>query len=741
MYVTKRNGLKEEFNLDKIHRVVQNAVDGISDVSPSDIEMNAQLNLYEGITTRSIHTLLIKSANNLISEEFPNYQHVAAKLLLQQLRRDVWGSDAPPRLYEHLKQQVDNGIYDAVITEKYSESEIHKLGKYIKHNRDELYTYAGLQQMVDKYLLKNRSTSVVYETPQFAYMLIAMTCFMNYSNGVRLDLVKRSYDALSTFKINLPTPIMAGIRTRIRQYASCTLFDCGDSLNSIFNTNTAVGYYTAKRAGIGLNVGRIRPINSPIRGGEVTHTGLIPYLKVFESTVKSTSQNGIRGGSATANIPFWHTEIEDVLVLKNNAGTDDNRVRKLDYCIQLNKTFLKRFIEDKNVTLFSPSECPELYETFGSAEWDTLYEKREKDKSLKFRKTIKARDLAELLCRERLETGRIYVMLMDNVNGQNSFTAPIRMTNLCTEILQPTVPLSHIDDTAAEIGVCVLSAVNMLECRRDEYEEVCEIVVRILDFVIDHQEYPVAAAGNFAKNRRSLGVGFTNLAGFLAKSKATYESKEALELVNEYTELLQYSLLKASCKLAQEFGPCSKFSETKYAAGILPIDQSNAEAGKLVNNSTMLDWNSLRDDIKKHGLRHSTLTAQMPCESSSVIQNSTNGIEPVRELISFKKAKTGVLKQVVPGLNKYGKYYTHAFDIKSNTCVTNIAAVMQRWMDQGISLNHWYSYDHYEDGNIPLSQIMKDIIYAFRVGVKTLYYCNTPDGSEEQSCSGGACSI
>lgn len=741
MQVTKRNGTTEPFNLDKIHRIVTWATEGINDVSVSDIEMNAQLSFSDGVKTDVIHKVLIKSANNLTSEDSPNYQYVAARLALYALRKDVWRSNEPPRLFEHITKCVNLGIYDAEILQMYSESEIMKLNKIVKHNRDEDFTYAGLQQMIDKYLIKNRDTGEIYETPQFAYLLIAMTCFSKYPAEKRMEYVKKCYDHFSTFKINLATPIVSGVRSTTRQYASCILIDVDDSLDSIFASASAAGKYTGKRAGIGLNAGRIRPIGSTIRGGEVISTGLIPYLKLFESAVKSTSQNGIRGGSATVSVPFWHSEIEDTVVLKNNSGTDDNRVRKLDYCIQFSRLFYERVMNNEDITLFSPYECKKLYDLFGHPGFDEEYEKQEKNTKLKFRKRINARKFAELFSRERLETGRIYIMNIDHVNEHGAFEDSCKMTNLCVEITHPTVPLNSLEDENAEIGVCVLSAINMVETKKEEYPEVCDVIVRLLDELIDYQDYVVNAAKNFCINRRSLGIGFTNLAGFLAKHKLSYDSSEALYLLDEYAEALQYNLLNASADLAKEKGACAKFDRTKYASSVLPIDTYKKDVDSLVKRDYSYDWEALRNKISETGLRHSTVTAQMPCESSSVIQNSTNGIEPVRELISYKKAKTGVLKQVVPGFSKYGKYYTKAFDIKSNTTYTNVAAVLQKWFDMSISMNHYYNYEHYPEGNIPLSAIIKDMIYSYRMGIKTIYYSNTPDGDAEVSCAGGSCAI
>ncbi len=744
MKVTKRDKTVEDFSVEKIHKVVQWATKGINGVSFSDIEMNANLSLYDKIGTHEIHNVLIKSANDLISVDTPNYQYVAARLLNMQLRKEVWGGDQVPDFLNYIRRNVDNEVYDPELENKWTEEIIDALGKYINHSRDDNFTYAGLQQMIDKYLVKNRSTGNIYETPQFAYMAIAMCLFDN------VDDVKRAYDSYSTFKINLPTPIMAGVRTNIRQFSSCVLVDVDDNLDAIFSSIHAVGKYTARRAGIGLNIGRMRPINSPIRGGEVIHTGVIPYLKNFESAVKSTSQNGLRGGSATVHIPFWHYEIEDVLVLKNNAGTDDNRVRKLDYSVQFCKLFYDRLIANEDITLFSPHEAKGLYEAFGDNEkFEELYLKYEAKRSLKFKKKIPARQLAQIYARERLETGRIYSMNIDSANIHGSWDIPCHMSNLCQEIIHPTVPIKAINDDQGEIGICILSALNLLELSSEkDVEEACRMAVRTLDAVIDYQDYPVAAGENFTKNRRSLGIGITNLAGFLAKNKFKY-GHESLDLVHETMEQIQWNLLNASCELAEEKGPCPKFQDTKYAKGLLPIDWYKKTVDELIKPNYNMDWEGLREKIKKHGLRHSTLSAIMPCESSSVIQNSTNGIEPVRSLLISKKAKNGILKQLVPNYHMRKKYYTMAWEMDNNRDLMDVAAVIQKFTDMSMSTNLYYNYAHYEDGNIPLSVLIKDQIYGYKYGLKNFYYCNTPDHDKEQSamlgeeegCAGGACSI
>ena len=742
MKVLKRNGESEDYDIEKIHKVVEWATNDITGVSFSDVEMNSNLSISNGIETKKIHQILIKSASDLISTEAPNYQQVAARLLNMSLRKDVWHMPSEPTsLLHHIQVNCDNGIYDSTLLDKWSNEDVEKIESHIKHERDDLYTYAGLQQMVDKYLVKNRSTGQIYETPQFAYILIAMCLFDKVKD------VKTAYDCFSTFKINLPTPIMAGVRTNIKQFASCVLVDVDDDLDSIFSSIHAVGRYTARRAGIGINVGRIRPINSPIRNGEVIHTGLIPYLKNFESAVKSTSQNGIRGGSANVNIPWWHYEIEDVLVLKNNAGTDDNRVRKLDYTVQFCKMFYDRVIGNQQITLFSPAETPGLYEAFGDNEaFEKLYTKYENSRSLSFKKKIPARKLAEIFSRERLETGRIYSMNIDTVNEHGSWSLPVKMTNLCVEILHHTKPIKSIDDEDGEIGICMLSAINLLEVNNDkDIESACSTAVRLLESIIDYQDYPVKAGENFTKKRRSLGVGITNLAGFLAKNKLFYDNEDALPLIHETMEKIQWYLINESCKLAEEKGQCEGFEGTKYSQGLLPIDWYKKTVDDIVKPNYTMDWEELRGRIKKFGLRHSTLSAIMPCESSSVIQNSTNGIEPVRNLLSYKKAKNGILKQIVPNFAHRKNYYTKAWDLKDNKCIMNISAVLQKFVDMGISTNLYYNYAHHEDGNIPLSELIKDQLYGYKYGLKNFYYANTPDGDgdteKEMNCESGACAI
>ena len=751
MNVTKADGSSEPFSVEKIHKVVEWATSDIANVSFSEVEMNANLSIYDGIETKEIHKVLIKSASDLISTSAPNYQYVAARLLNLQLRKEVWGShNNPPDFVTFLQNNVDNGIYDHLLnpvadgqmvdSECWTEYQVQELEKHIDHSRDDYYTYAGLQQMVDKYLVKNRNTGKIYETPQFSYMCIAMCLFDTVPEVIE------AYNAYSTFQINLPTPIMCGVRTTKRQFASCVLVDVADDLDAIFSSVHAVGKYTANRAGIGINIGRVRPMGSPIRGGEVIHTGLIPYLKCFETAVKSTTQNGIRGGSATVHVPFWHYEVEDIIVLKNNAGTDDNRVRKLDYSVQFCKLFYKRLIANEDITLFSPDEAKGLYDSFtDNAKFEELYEKYERSRSLKFKKRIPARKLAEVYARERLETGRIYSMNIDSANEHGSWDIPCHMSNLCQEIIHPTQPIKSIDDADAEIGICILSALNLLQLSNDkDIEKACKIAVNTLESIIDYQDYPVVAGENFTKNRRSLGIGITNFAGWLALQKLKYDDPETPRVVHEMMEKIQWNLISASCESAKLKGSCEKFRDTKYSKGLLPIDWYKKSVDDIVKPEYKMDWEELRERIKKYGLRHSTLSAIMPCESSSVIQNSTNGIEPVRSLMTSKKAKNGVLKQIVPNFHRRKNFYTIAWDITDNTTIINIAAVIQKFTDMSMSTNLYYNYDHYKDGSIPLSVIIKDQLYAYKYGLKNLYYANTPDGDEEDQdtgCESGACAL
>ena len=722
---------KEPLNIEKIHEMVEYACEGITGVSSSQVEMSSGLQFYDNITTNDIQQILIKSAADLISLDTPNYQYVAARLLLYSLRKQVFGRLWDhPYIYEHVKKAIDKKIYDPELLEKYQKKDFDRMENWLNHERDYTFTYAGLRQVIDKYLVQDRSSGEIFETPQFMYMMISASVFMNYPKEKRMTYVKKYYDAISQFKINIPTPVMAGVRTPLKQYASCVLVDTDDTLPSIFSSDMAIGRYVAQRAGIGINAGRIRGINARIRGGEVQHTGVIPFLKKFEATVKCCTQNGVRGGSATVHFPIWHQEIEDIIVLKNNKGSEDNRVRKLDYSIQLSKLFYERFIQEQDITLFSPHEVPELYEAWGTPEFDELYEKAERKLSVK-KKKVNAQELFFDILKERAETGRIYIMNIDHCNTHSSFKDLVRMSNLCQEITLPTDPIQHIDGEG-EIALCILSAINVGTIdKRDDLEELCEIAVRGLDEIIDHQQYPVKAAEISTKARRSLGIGYIGLAHYLAKKGYSYEQKMGWKQVDKLTEAFQYYLLKASNQVAKEKGKCEYFDRTKYSDGILPIDTYKKEVDEVVTRNLTYDWEWLRKEIKEHGLRHSTLSAQMPSESSSVVSNATNGIEPPRDYLSVKKSKKGPLKQVVPEYKKLKNNYTLLWDMKSNEGYINVVAVMQKYFDQAISGNWSYNPEHFEENQVPISQMAQDLLTTYRLGWKTSYYQNTYDAKKD----------
>ena len=734
MNVIKRDGSATPLDLEKVHKMVEHACEGLAGVSASQIEISSGIQFFDGIKSKDIQDILIKSANDLISLDAPNYQFVAARLLLFDVRKEVYKGhpDNHPTIKSHLDKGIASGIYDSALAGAYSEDEWASLDSYIDHNRDYLFTYAGMRQVVDKYLVQDRSTGAIFETPQFMYMLISATLFQKYPEEKRLDYVQRYYDAISTHKINIPTPIMGGVRTPLRQFASCVLVDVDDTLDSIFASDMAIGYYVAQRAGIGINAGKIRAVNSKIRGGEVQHTGVIPFLKKFESTVRCCTQNGIRGGSATVHFPIWHREIEDIIVLKNNKGTEDNRVRKLDYSIQLSKLFYERFIQNKEVSLFSPHDCPGLFESFGTDRFDELYCYYESDESVP-RATIGGQELILSLLKERAETGRIYLMNIDHCNSHSSFKDKVSMSNLCQEITLPTDPISHIDDGGGEIALCILSAINVGKIRRlTELEGLCDLAVRGLEELIDYQNYPVKAAERSTLARRSLGIGYIGLAHYLAKNGEQYSDKGAWKLVHDLTEAFQYNLLKASNNLAKERGACDGFQHTKYSDGILPIDTYKKEVDEIVNNTLAYDWDSLRDDIKEFGLRHSTLSAQMPSESSSIVSNATNGIEPPRDYLSVKKSKKGPLKQIVPQYNTYRNNYTLLWDMASNEGYIKIVAVMQKFFDQAISGNWSYNPENYPDNKVPVSVMAGDLLATYKYGWKTSYYQNTYDIKKDE---------
>jgi len=731
--VQKRDGRLEDLDINKIHFVVEEACEGLSGVSSSQIEMNANIQFYDGMTTKDIQNVLVRSANDLISLETPNYQYAAARLLSYDVRKEAHGQYEYIPLLKLIIRNVRSGVYDKAILDKYTKTEIKKFNTWIRRERDLKFTYAGLRQICDKYLVQDRSSGQIYETPQDMYMMIAATLFADYPAKTRMQYVKKYYDAISQHKINIPTPVMAGVRTPIRQFASCVLVDSDDTLPSIFSSDMAIGLYVARRAGIGINAGRIRGINSKIRGGEVQHTGVIPFLKKFESTVRCCTQNGVRGGNATVHFPIWHPEIEDILVLKNNKGTEDNRVRRMDYSIQISKLFYERFMNEEDITLISPHLAPGLYEAFGTEEFDDLYLKYEADKTIP-KKTVPAQDLFFDLLKERAETGRIYIMNLDHCNSHSSFKDKVSMSNLCQEITLPTTPIQDIHDEQGEIALCILSAVNVGALNDlSELENICDLSVRALEQIIDYQDYPVKAAEVSTKKRRSLGIGYIGLAHYLAKNGVKYSDPKAWELVDRLSEAFQYYLLRASCDIAIEKGKCEGFERTKYADGLLPIDHYKKDVDEIVPHKQRMAWESLRKDIAKHGLRHSTLSAQMPSESSSVVSNETNGIEPPRALLSIKKSKKGPLKQIAPGFPKLKNDYTLLWEMPDNTGYINVVAMMQKYFDQAISGNWSYNPLKFDNNEVPLSVMAQDMLMAYKFGWKTSYYQNTYDfkGEEE----------
>ena len=751
--VTKRDGRLEDINLDKIHRVITWAADGLSNVSVSQVELKSHIQFYNGIRTDDIHETIIKAAADLISQDTPDYQYLAARLAIFHLRKIAYGEYEPPHLFDHVSKLVDSGKYDKHLLEDYDRADYDALNAYIDHDRDLTFSYAAVKQLDGKYLLQNRVTRQIYETPQFLYVLVAMSLFAKYPKATRLDYVKRFYDAVSTFKISLPTPIMSGVRTPTRQFSSCVLIECDDSLDSINATTSAIVKYVSQRAGIGINAGRIRGLGSEIRGGEAQHTGCIPFFKMFQAAVKSCSQGGVRGGAATLFYPLWHIEVESLLVLKNNRGVEDNRVRHLDYGVQINRLLYTRLIKGGDIALFSPHEVPGLYDAFfaDQDEFERLYTQYEQDPAIR-KRVVPATELFSLLMQERAGTGRIYIQNVDHCNTHSPFdpkVAPVRQSNLCLEIALPTKPLNDINDENGEIALCTLSAFNLgaLESL-DELEELAELAVRALDALLDYQDYPVAAARVATMNRRTLGIGVINYAYYLAKNGVKYSDDSAIGLTHRTFEAIQYYLLKASVQLAQEFGACPAFNETTYAQGKLPVDTYKKDLDIICQEPLHLDWEGLRADIVKHGLRNSTLTALMPSETSSQIANATNGIEPPRGLVSVKASKDGILKQVVPEFERLKNQYELLWQMPSNDGYLKLVGVMQKFVDQAISANTSYDPQRFEGGRVPMKQLLKDLLTAYKFGLKTLYYHNTRDGADDtqtdlqdDGCAGGACKI
>ncbi|QIQ22240.1 class 1a ribonucleoside-diphosphate reductase subunit alpha [Zophobihabitans entericus] len=756
MLVTKRDGHKEPIDLDKIHRVITWAAEGLHNVSVSQVELRSHIQFYDGIKTEDIHETIIRAAADLISQESPDYQYLAARLAIFHLRKKAYNQFEPPKLYDHVKKLVSLGRYDKHLLSDYSQSEFEQMNEFIDHWRDMNFSYAAVKQLEGKYLVQNRVTGEIYESAQFLYILVAACLFANYPKETRLDYVKRFYDAISTFKISLPTPIMAGVRTPTRQFSSCVLIECDDSLDSINATASAVVKYVSQRAGIGINAGRIRALGSPIRDGEAFHTGCIPFYKYFQTAVKSCSQGGVRGGAATVFYPIWHLEVESLLVLRNNRGVEENRVRHLDYGVQINKLMYQRLIKNENITLFSPSDVPGLYDAFfaDQNEFERLYQQYEQDPAIRKRE-VKAVELFSLMMQERASTGRIYIQNVDHCNTHSPFNphvAPVRQSNLCLEIALPTKPLTNINDETGEIALCTLSAFNLGSIEKlSDLEELADLAVRALDSLLDYQDYPIPAARNSSMNRRTLGIGVINFAYYLAKHGVKYSDGSANNLTHKTFEAIQYYLLKASNLLAKEQGACPLFNETTYSEGILPIDTYKKDLDTLTQEPLHLDWESLRQSIKTYGLRNSTLSALMPSETSSQISNATNGIEPPRGYISVKASKDGILRQVVPEYEKLKYNYELLWQMPDSTGYLHLVGIMQKFIDQAISANTNYDPTKFPNDKVPMKKLLADLLTAYKYGVKTLYYHNTRDGAEDSQtdiaavaddgCEGGACKI
>ncbi|WP_447866476.1 class 1a ribonucleoside-diphosphate reductase subunit alpha [Rahnella bonaserana] len=756
LLVTKRDGRTERINLDKIHRVIDWAAEGLQNVSVSQVELRSHIQFYDGIKTADIHETIIKAAADLISKDAPDYQYLAARLAIFHLRKKAYGQFEPPKLIDQVTRMVEMGKYDRHLLEDYTAEEFEQMDSFIDHWRDMNFSYAAVKQLEGKYLAQNRVTGDIYESAQFLYILVAACLFSGYPRETRLDYIKRFYDAISTFKISLPTPIMSGVRTPTRQFSSCVLIECGDSLDSINATSSAIVKYVSQRAGIGINAGRIRALGSPIRGGEAFHTGCIPFYKHFQTAVKSCSQGGVRGGAATLFYPMWHLEVESLLVLKNNRGVEGNRVRHMDYGVQINKLMYQRLVKGGDITLFSPSDVPGLYDAFfaDQDEFERLYEKYEQDASIRKQK-VKAVELFSLMMQERASTGRIYIQHVDHCNTHSPFDpaiAPVRQSNLCLEIALPTKPLDDVNDENGEIALCTLSAFNLGAIESlDDLEELAVLAVRALDALLDYQDYPIKAAKRGAMGRRTLGIGVINYAYYLAKNGVRYSDGSANNLTHKTFEAIQYYLLKASNELAKEQGACQWFNETTYSQGIMPVDTYKKDLDAICNEPLHLDWDTLRESIKTHGLRNSTLSALMPSETSSQISNATNGIEPPRGHISIKASKDGILRQVVPEYERLKDQYELLWDMPNNDGYLQLVGVMQKFIDQAISSNTNYDPSRFPNSKVPMKQLLKDLLTAYKFGVKTLYYQNTRDGADDvqedmkvdvaDDCESGACKI
>lgn len=745
--IVKSDGRKEPLDVEKINKVVLESCKGIEDVSASEIIANARLQFVDGMTSRRIQEILVNSAKDLVTADSPNYAAPAARLQMYDLRKKVYGQYKPVAFSELYRKNVGLGKYDPEVLDIYSHEDWDFFDKIIKHSRDKDFSLAAVGQLLDKYLLKNKKTEVYYETPQMMYMAIAITLLSYIKNPVVRRLkIKRFYEGASTFSFSLPTPIMAGVRTPTRQFSSCVLIKTADSLPSINATAAAIVNYVSKKAGIGLNHGAIRGIGSPIRGGEMKHTGLLPFMKYHAAALKSCSQGGVRNGAATTYLPFWHYEFSNLIVLKNNKGVEENRERRLDYGLEMNGLLFKMYARKENIYLFQPNEVPELYNKFYSADLagfeEEYYRCAElaKDGKLDYR-VVSCDHMIDDFINERTETGRIYVTFVDNINKQSPFdsrTYPIYQSNLCAEIVLPTKEFMSETDENGRIALCTLASMNMGkytnilidEELRKEFWQACEVLVMALDGLLGYQDYPMIQAKLSTDEFRTLGVGIVNLADFHAQLGVQYGERLALEYVDRWMEMLSYGLTKASVGLAKDYGKCTKSDTTCYGKGMFPFELRNPNIDKIVssNNYLQKEWDDLREDVLTYGIRNATLTAIAPTESSAQVLNATNGMEMPKAKVTVKASKSGNFKQVVPNPRLP---YSYLWEQKSPQGYLDTAAVLQKRLCQSASTNSFYNPVNYADGKLPKEDLLGHIYRFYMLGGKTMYYSNVDDGSSD----------
>ena len=732
--VVKRSGERVPLDISKIQRQVANACRGIDGVSPSMIEIKAQIELHDGMSTQTIDELLLKAMVNLIDEtENPeinnvNYQYVAGRQRVSMLRKEVYGNYEPPKLFDIVKKNVELGMYTKDLLDWYTEDEWNIIDLFIDHDKDQTYTFAAIAQLCEKYLVQNRATNTIYETPQVRYAVAAATAFHNEPKETRLKLVKEYYECASDGHFTLATPVLAGLGTTTKQFSSCVLISSDDTLDSIFAAGEMMAKYASKRAGIGLEIGRIRPLGAPIRNGEIKHTGMIPFLKKWFADLRSCSQGGIRNASCTVTFPIWHYQFEDLIVLKNNQGTEETRVRQMDYSVVVNAMFWNRYKRGETMSLFDPAEVPDLYEAYyrDSAEFEKLYLQYEQDKTKK-KKVVSADEIFKNgILKERTDTGRIYLVNIDNVINQGPFDTrldPIYQSNLCQEILLPTRPFQRIEDPEGRIALCTLGSINWGAFRNpQEMRKACRVLVRSLSNLLQYQDFLSVQSKLANQDFEPLGVGITNLAYWHARKSFKYGEADALAEVKRWMEHQAYYLTEASVELAQERGPCGRSQHTYYGKGVFPWERRKAGVNELTDFTPSLDWEPLRERMKQYGIRNATLMAVAPVESSSVVLNSTNGIEMPMEMISVKESKAGSFVQVVPEYKRLKNRYQLMWDQKDCVDYLKTAAVLAVYIDQSLSTNTFYNPAYFAGGKVPGTLIAKNLMLAYKWGLKTIYY-------------------